>query len=116
MFLTQHLDAIELIIANSDAMALGAVRSLNEIGYNLGNPGSPRIPVIGVDATPQAMEAIAMGKMAGTVKQDSDLMGKIIVTLLLNAVHDKPLREGIDLPWDESGVAIRIPHSPVGGY
>jgi methyl-galactoside transport system substrate-binding protein len=42
---------IELIIANNDDQALGAIESVNEQGYNTGAEGSAYIPVFGVDAT-----------------------------------------------------------------
>ena len=117
--LPQIITSFELVIANNDAMALGAVRALQELGYNTdisdtGTYSAKYIPVIGVDATPPALLAIEAGTMAGTVKQDSESMGKTIVTLLMNAVHKKPLLEGIDLEWDGSGIALRVPYSVVG--
>ena len=67
----------ELIIANNDGMALGAIRSLKEHGYNDGED-TTTIPVFGVDAIQAAKDAIDAGEMAGTVKQDSDGMAKAV--------------------------------------
>lgn len=112
--LPQFLDSFELIIANNDAMALGAIRALQENGYNTGEKTADKyIPVVGVDATPRAMQAIEAGFMAGTVKQNSDLMGKTIVALVMNALANKPPLEGIGLEWDTSGIALRIPYATV---
>lgn len=121
--LPQIINSFELVIANNDAMALGAIRALQELGYNvhdegaddtLGGYADKYVPVIGVDATPRALFAIKAGTMAGTVKQDSEVMGKTIVSLIMNAVHEKPLLEGINLEWDASGIALRVPYSAVG--
>lgn len=125
--LPQIIDSFELVIANNDAMALGAVRALQEVGFNAyvdkvgkGDGGEndrysdKYIPVIGVDATPQALLAIGAGAMAGTVRQDSEGMGEAVVALLMNAVYSRPLLEGINLEWDESGIALRVPYSMVG--
>ncbi len=42
---------IELVIANSDAMAEGAIEALQAFGYNDGDEGHTTIPVFGVDAS-----------------------------------------------------------------
>jgi methyl-galactoside transport system substrate-binding protein len=65
---------IELVIANNDDMALGAVQSLNNVGYNTGTDATKYILVVGVDATATAQTAITAGKMAGSIKQDGIAM------------------------------------------
>ena len=108
-----HVSEVELIIANNDSMALGAIRAMNELRYNLeGGPPSRFIPVVGVDATPQAVEAIRKGVMSATVVQDGEAMGKTIGTMLLNMVNNDDYLKDIPYPWDESGIAIRIPYAP----
>ena len=62
---------IEVIIANNDDMALGAIEALGNAGYNLGDGSSTKIPVFGVDATQNARDAIAADKMTGTVLQSN---------------------------------------------
>lgn len=105
-------DTVELIIANNDAMALGAIEALNEAGYNLpGGDTAKYIPVVGVDAVPDAVEAIKKGVMSGTVVQDSDTMGKTIASMIVNAVENKDFLDGLPYSWDQTGVAIRIPYS-----
>ena len=48
-------DNIEVIFANNDMMALGAVAAINGYGYNTGNEGDPSVVVIGVDAIDAAL-------------------------------------------------------------
>lgn len=104
-------DAIELIIANNDSMALGAIAALNAHGYNTGNKGGAFIPVVGVDATEAASVAIKKGMMSATVKQDSQAMADAIASLARNALKGKAFLDGTGYAWDESGRAIRIPYS-----
>ena len=60
---------VELVIANNDDMALGAISALQAAGYNV--EGARYIPVFGVDATDAAKEKIADKSMTGTIKQDA---------------------------------------------
>lgn len=107
-----HEGSVELIIANNDTMALGAIKALNESGYNLeGGDPAKFIPVVGVDAVPQAVAAIRKGIMSATVLQDSNAMGKTVARMILNAIAGKDFQEGVPYPWDESGIAVRIPYS-----
>ncbi len=107
-------NAIELVIANNDSMALGAIAALQEIGFNTeGGPKEKFIPVVGVDATPQAVEAIKKGVMSATVKQDSDAMGTAVAVLIMNAVNGKHFLAGSQYAWDSSGVAVRIAYQPL---
>ena len=69
---------IELVIANNDDMALGAISALQSAGYNMGDGTSTKIPVFGVDATQVAQDAIAADQMTGTVKQDAEGMATAI--------------------------------------
>ena len=114
--LAAHGNEIELVIANNDSMALGAVRALAEQGYNRegGEPDTFR-PVIGVDAIPEGVEAIRKGVMSATVKQDGVRMGETIAAFVLNAAAGKDFLDGVPLEWDESGIAVRIPYSPYAG-
>ena len=116
LMLPSQIDTIELIIANNDAMALGAIKALNELEYNLGNGLSGKyIPVVGVDAVPRAVEAIKQGKMSGTVIQDGNAMGFAVSTMILNAVQGKDFLEGLPYSWDDSGIAVRVPYSRYTG-
>ncbi|MDR3321557.1 MAG: galactose ABC transporter substrate-binding protein [Synergistaceae bacterium] len=105
---------IELVIANNDSMAMGAVAALSNVGYNL-EGGGKFIPVVGVDATDQAVDAINKGIMSATVKQDGEAMGNAVSTIILNMIAGKSPLDGTDYKYDDSGIAIRIPYSPYLG-
>lgn len=107
--LGEYGSAVELILSNNDAMALGALHALQERGFNTGDP-EKFIPLIGVDAIPAATEAIQKGLMSGTVKQDAQGMAKAVAAMLLNAVQNKPFLNGTPYTWDASGMAVRIPY------
>ncbi len=85
---------VELVIANSDEMALGAIAALNEAGYN--KSGGKIIPVFGVDATDAARAKIGEGVMTGTVKQDGEGMAETIVKIANNFIGDMDSFYGID--------------------
>lgn len=110
-WLINGADKIEFVIANSDAMAAGAIEALQEAGYNKGD-GVNYIPVIGVDATDEAINLINKGYMSGTVKKDSAGVGSAVVALAKNAAEDKDLLSGTKHKFDDSGVAVRIPYQP----
>jgi methyl-galactoside transport system substrate-binding protein len=105
---------IELVIANNDSMAMGAIAALSNIGYNV-EGGSKLIPVIGVDATDQAVDAIQRGIMSGTVKQDGEAMGNAVAAIVLNMAAGKAPLDGTPYQYDASGIAVRIPYSPYLG-
>ncbi|WP_437807412.1 galactose ABC transporter substrate-binding protein [Sorangium sp. So ce1078] len=72
-FLAAHGDKIEVVLANNDDMALGAIEALKAAGYFT---ASKFLPVVGVDATPPALDAIGQGTMLGTVLNDAKNQGK----------------------------------------
>ncbi len=72
-FLGAHKDAIELVIANNDDMALGAIEALKAVGYF---KGDKTVPVVGVDATAPALKALEEGTLLGTVLNDAKNQGK----------------------------------------
>jgi methyl-galactoside transport system substrate-binding protein len=105
---------VELIIANNDEMALGAVSALQTAGYNKGE-GSTLIPVFGVDATDAAKEAIGNGYMVGTIKQDADGMAKTICTITQNFQADKTALDTIDTANVVGTWRVNIPYASYMG-
>lgn len=71
---SQGIDTIEAVLCNNDDMALGVIESLKANGYNTGD-ASKFIPVVGVDATAAALEAMANGSLLGTVLNDAENQG-----------------------------------------
>ncbi|WP_068785436.1 galactose ABC transporter substrate-binding protein [Paenibacillus phocaensis] len=77
-FLAANGDKIEAVLANNDDMALGAIEALKAAGYFTGDK---YMPVVGVDATAPAIQALEQGTMLGTVLNDAENQGKAAVTL-----------------------------------
>ena len=101
---------IELVIANNDDMALGAISALQNVGYNNGE-GTTIIPVFGVDATDAAKEAIDKGNMIGSIKQDNVGMASTIVTLVKNVQSGAALMDNTgDFTVDADVAKIRVPY------
>ncbi|MDR1126389.1 MAG: galactose ABC transporter substrate-binding protein [Deltaproteobacteria bacterium] len=113
--LAAHGGKIEIVVSNNDSMALGAIAALNEIGFNTGLAGADFMPVVGVDAVPQAIEAIKEGRMSATVVQDAGRMAGAIAALAMNAVRKADFLAGTGYKWDASGFAVRIPYAPYVG-
>lgn len=87
---------IELVIANSDSMAQGAILALQVYGYNLGTDDCTTIPVFGVDASKAGRQLIADGVMTGTVSQDPVAMAECIGAMARNAKAGNDLLDGMD--------------------
>ena len=104
---------VELVIANNDEMALGAISALTENGYNTGK--SRHIPVFGVDATDAAVAKIKDGAMAGTVKQDAEGMAMALSTVSQNLLADKDAMTNVKDEMIVSEKRINIPYSPYTG-
>ena len=58
---------IELIAANNDDMALGALTALQAAWCNLGDGNVVTIPLFGIGASSAARSAVSLGQMTGTV-------------------------------------------------
>lgn len=100
---------VELIIANNDEMALGAIAGLQGAGYNNGT--GKTIPVFGVDATDAAKEAIGNGSMIGTIKQDAEGMATAITTICKNFLDGKGTFDGIDSDSTVGTWRVNIPYA-----
>ncbi|MDT8976368.1 galactose ABC transporter substrate-binding protein [Paenibacillus sp. chi10] len=92
-FLAAHGDKIEAVFANNDDMALGAIEALKANGYFKDNKF---IPVVGVDATAPALQALEEGTLLGTVLNDAKNQGKAAITLAsVLAKGEKPTKENV---------------------
>jgi len=78
--LNAYGDRIECVISNNDDMALGAIDALKAAGYF---SDDRYIPVIGIDATAPAVEALEQGSLYATVINDAYGQGKACVILAL---------------------------------
>ncbi|QGM80767.1 galactose/glucose ABC transporter substrate-binding protein MglB [Otariodibacter oris] len=91
---------IEVIIANNDGMAMGALEATKAHGRDL--------PIFGVDALPEVLQLIQKGEIAGTVLNDGVSQGKAIVQLSNNLAKGKPATEGTQ--WQLENRVVRIPY------
>lgn len=73
----QYGDEIELVISNNDEMALGAVEAYKNVGYMQSD-----YPVIfGIDGLDDALEAVRLGTMQGTVYNDREAQARKIALI-----------------------------------
>ncbi|ADL50986.1 galactose ABC transporter substrate-binding protein [Clostridium cellulovorans] len=100
---------LDIIIANNDAMAIGAIETLQKFGYNLEN-NNKNIAVIGIDAIPPAQDLIKKGVMLGSVIQDPHVMAETLFKVGMNLVDGRNPTEGTDYKFDETGVKLILPY------
>ena len=105
-WLAKHGEAIEFVIANNDAMALGAIASLQGEGYFT---GGKFMPVVGVDAIPDALEQIKAGTLVGSVLNDAANQGLASFELAYNVAMGKGVLDGTKWTLDENK-AVRVPY------
>ena len=79
-FISRFGNKIDAVIANNDDMALGAIEALKAAGYFQNNKF---IPVVGVDATAPAVQALKDGTLLGTVLNDAKNQGDAVFNLTL---------------------------------
>jgi len=76
---------VELVLANNDELALGAIEALEAVGYNTGAEDAPSVPVFSVDGTAEGQAAVQAGKLNGTLAMDplkiADTLADVIVRL-----------------------------------
>jgi methyl-galactoside transport system substrate-binding protein len=92
---------IEVVIANNDGMAMGAVESLKANGKG-------ELPVFGVDALSEALAMVRSGQMAGTVLNDAPNQAKATYELTRNLALGKPAAEGTE--WNLVNKVVRVPY------
>ena len=93
-------NSIEVVIANNDGMAMGALEAAKAHGKKL--------PIFGVDALPEVLQLISKGEIAGTVLNDGVNQGKAVVHLSKNLAADKAATEGTK--WELKEKVLRIPY------
>ena len=99
----------DCIIANNDAMALGAVEAMTAQGLD---PTS--IPIVGIDATVDGIQAVKDGTLAMTVFQDPNGQGLGAVQAAVNMLEGKAINEGTEYEVDdENANIVWVPFEPV---
>lgn len=89
---SKGIENIEAVLANNDDMALGAIEALKANGYNTGD-ASKYIPVVGVDATAPALDAMEKGELLGTVLNDAKNQGTATAKIAVAAAQGTEITE-----------------------
>ena len=71
------------------------------------------VPIVGIDATVDGVEAVKNGELAMTVFQDPNGQGFGAVMAATNMLQGKPINEGTDYETDETGYIVWVPFEPV---
>lgn len=99
----------DCIIANNDAMALGAIEALENI-----NVDPSEKPIVGIDCTADGAAAVASGKMFMTVFQNADGQGNGAIMAAVNLLDGKAINEGTEYEVAEDNAnVVWIPFEPV---
>ena len=88
-------NTIELIAADSDDMALGALTALQVAWCNLGDGSTITIPLFGSGGSVAARSAVSLGQMAGTVGTDTDGYAHVLVDTIQNLSDGKTVAEAL---------------------
>jgi methyl-galactoside transport system substrate-binding protein len=112
-YLKSFGDEIEVVIANNDDMALGAVDALKKMWGSqneAASDGHPWPVILGIDGTEVGLEALQDGELSGTVLNDSKGQAESILELARSVVMGTELPEDIELL---DGKYIRLPYQKV---
>lgn len=103
--ISQHQNQIELVLANNDDMALGAIDAYEKLNFT-----ESALPVfLGIDGTDVGLEAVREEKMAGTVYNDKEGQAKAMMELAAALVTG----EGMDKIELEKERYIFLPYSKI---
>ena len=89
--LLQRSKNVQGVFAQNDEMALGAIRAIEEDGLK-------NVVVVGFDATADGVAAVKAGKLAGTVQQRPELIGKMGVDAAQSLIEGKSVDKDIPVP------------------
>ncbi len=72
---------LKAIVANNDGMALGALKAVEDAKM------LDKIKVFGLDATPDALAAVAEGRLTATVSQSTEAQGRAAMEAIVKIVN-----------------------------
>lgn len=85
----QYRNQIELVLANNDDMALGALDAYEKLNYT-----ESALPVFfGIDGTDEGLEAVKDGRLSGTVYNDKEGQAETMARLAVALVSGEGLEE-----------------------
>lgn len=77
--ISEHQNEIELVLANNDDMALGAMDAYQKLNFTEAD-----LPIFfGIDGTDVGLQAVADSKLSGTVYNDKEGQGRMIAKLAI---------------------------------
>ena len=91
----QKGDKIDAVASNNDEMALGALIAMHQAGLS-----PKKVAVGGVDATPDALAALAKGDLAVTVFQNAKGQGQRAIDDALKMVHGETVEARDIIPYE----------------
>lgn len=104
------IDGIEGVLCNNDNMAMGAVQACINNGYNSGD-ADKFVPIVGIDANIDALEAMKAGSLLGTVLNDRQNQSDAIINVIKAAKVGTEVTEevvGVDCTVD--GKYVWVPY------
>ena len=85
----EYQNKIELVLANNDDMALGAVDAYKKLNYT-----SSALPVFfGIDGTDVGLEAVKKGELQGTVYNDKEGQAEVMAKLAAALITGQSMEE-----------------------
>ncbi|VVA47349.1 D-ribose-binding periplasmic protein precursor [Serratia ficaria] len=88
-------EAIDIVAANNDEMAIGAIMALQQAGKK-----DRKVLIGGIDATPDGLKALASGKMQVTVFQDAVGQGRASVEVAQRMIRGEKLEPYYWIPFE----------------
>lgn len=105
--ITKYGDSIELVLANNDDMALGALDTYQKLGYT-----KSELPAIfGIDGIREGLEAVRDSRMAATVYNDKEGQAKAMADIVFAAMSGEGFEE-LDFE-DTNHIYIYLPYQKV---
>jgi len=99
----------DCIISNNDEMAIGAITSLKDHGYD-----PAKYTIVGIDGLPDALAAIEKGEMAMSVYQNSKGQANGAICAAKNMIDGKAITDGTDyVTSEESEYVIYVPFEEI---
>ena len=102
------IDGIEGVLCNNDSMAMGAVQAALNNGYNKGDQ-KKYLPIVGIDATVEALQAMKDGSLLGTVLNDRTNQSIAVLNVLKAVVNGQAVTKdvvGVDCKVDKNYIWI----------
>lgn len=105
-WLEQFPGEIELVISNNDDMALGAIDAIERL--EIQEP----IHVVGIDGTPQGIQALERGMLLGTVQSDRTEYARAVFTIAAALALDENPGDYVELKdgkyyWSHQTILVR---------